>query len=250
MPPYEGVFLMQYPKAVLFDYGMTLCTEPPADIEKGYAALLQNAAYNPHHVTAAQLTETAEQAKRDLGWFGPEQNEVLETYYLSFLHYLLEQFDIILRVSTLRAEQIYWDACSPATPAPYIKDVLTALQAQHIPFGVVSNLCFTGATLERRLHACFPDDPFRFILASSEYCFRKPNTRFFALALHKMGIAPADTWFCGDNPVCDIEGAAAAGMHPLWYRCQNDFAQCRQPEAPCTKLSDWRGFLDLLAQSH
>ena len=47
---------MQYPKAVLFDYGMTLCTEPPADIEKGFAAILQYAVSNPknHASTAGQ----------------------------------------------------------------------------------------------------------------------------------------------------------------------------------------------------
>lgn len=239
---------MQYPKAVLFDYGMTLCTEPPADIEKGYDAILQYAVNNPDHITAAQLAQFSEQAKKDIGWFNPEQNEPMETWHQSLQRYLLEMHDITLGISDLRAEQLYWDICSPATPAPYIKDVLHALQERNIPFGVVSNLCFTGATLERRLHACFPDDPFQFILASSEYIFRKPNVRFFNLALHKIGTVAADTWFCGDNPICDIEGSAAAGMHPFWYRYTNDFDQSRQPNVPCTKIKDWRDFLSFLPQ--
>ena len=237
---------MQYPKAVLFDYGMTLCTEPPADIEKGFAAILQYAVSNPRKITPAQMANLSEQVERDLGWFNPEQDDPLETWYLSLQRYLLETLDITLSLSDLQTEQLYWDVSSPASPAPYIKEVLRALQKRAIPFGVVSNLCFTGATLERRLHACFPDDPFRFILASSEYAFRKPHARYFNLALHKMGTSAGDTWFCGDNPICDVEGSTGVGMRAFWYRFQNDFEQCRQPKAPCTKLSDWREFLSLL----
>ncbi|MCH3973047.1 MAG: HAD family hydrolase [Oscillospiraceae bacterium] len=239
---------MQYPKAVLFDYGMTLCTEPAPRIEKGYAALLQHAVANPRGITAPQLMAFAQKAKADLGWNLPEDTQPLETWYLSLQRYYLESLDITLDLSPLQAEELYWDICSPATPAPYIQQVLKALQLRDIPLGVVSNLCFTGATLERRLHACFPSDPFRFILASSEYAFRKPQRRFFELALHKMGTTADETWFCGDNPICDIDGSAGAGMRSFWYRCGDDFDICpRQPKNPCTHLSDWRQFAALFA---
>lgn len=241
---------MQYPKAVLFDYGMTLCTEPPADNLKGYGAVLRHAVYNPHHVTAQQLANAADLAKRELGWFSEKQDGPLETWYLSLQRWLLEMLDLSLDVTDLQAEQIYWDAASPATPAPYIKDVLQLLQAHGIPFGVVSNMCFTRITLERRLHTCFPDDPFQFILASSEYAFRKPNHCFFEVALHKIGTPPQDTWFCGDNGLCDVDGSAATGMRPFWYRIDNDFDRCDpQPHVPCTRLSDWRSFAALLQET-
>ncbi|MCH4238824.1 MAG: HAD family hydrolase [Oscillospiraceae bacterium] len=241
---------MQQPKAVLFDYGMTLCLEPPAESQKGYAAVLQHAVCNPHGVTARQMEDFAHQAKKDLGWFQEEAAEApLETWYLSLQRFLLESLDLKLDINELQAEQLYWDVCSPAVPAPHIGEVLTELQARHIPFGVVSNMCFTWATLERRLHACFPDDPFQFILASSEYAFRKPSRRLFELALHKIGAEAQETWFCGDNPICDIDGPAKAGIRPFWYRVNGDFDQCGQPKFPCTKLRDWREFLHYLPKN-
>lgn len=81
---------MQYPKAVLFDYGMTLCTEPAPRIEKGYAALLQHAVANPRGITAPQLMAFAQKAKADLGWNLPEDTQPLETWYLSLQRYYLE----------------------------------------------------------------------------------------------------------------------------------------------------------------
>ncbi|MDD4807804.1 MAG: HAD-IA family hydrolase, partial [Oscillospiraceae bacterium] len=202
------------------------------------------------HVTVPQLFAFAQKAKADLNWEVPEDAQPLETWYLSLQRYLLESFDIQLDINDLQAEQLYWDVCSPATPSPYIEQAFSALQQHGIPFGVVSNLCFTGATLERRLHACFPQDPFRFILASSEYAFRKPQRRFFELALHKIGTSADETWFCGDNPVCDMDGAAGAGMRAFWYRVHNDFDTCIQPKHPCNRLTDWRRFAALLNASN
>jgi len=31
------------------------------------------------------------------------------------------------------------------------------------------------------------------------------------------GVEAHDVWFCGDHPQKDVEGAAGAGLYPVWY---------------------------------
>lgn len=245
------------PKAVLFDYGMTLCTEPPADGLRGAAALLAHAAANPRGVTPETLLARLDAVQAALGFGGVEirrsaetiYRQVLEQPFSAVLRYALASLDLVLDVGLWRAEVLYWDACSPGSPAPGAKEVLARLDALRIPYGVVSNLCFSGATLERRLFSCLPGANFQFILASHDYAFRKPHKLFFDLALHKLGLpAGQDVWFCGDNPVCDVEGAARAGLRPFWVRLHGDFDAAPAPRVPCTRLRDWRGFLPLLGR--
>ena len=38
------------------------------------------------------------------------------------------------------------------------------------------------------------------------------------MALIKSGLKASEVWFCGDNPICDIEGALNAGLQPVWYK--------------------------------
>ena len=47
--------------------------------------------------------------------------------------------------------------------------------------------------------------------------FRKPSPYLFGLALKKAGLDASDVWFCGDNVRADVEGAASAGIFPVWY---------------------------------
>ena len=62
-----------------------------------------------------------------------------------------------------------------------------------------------------------PEHNFEFILATSEYLFRKPNKRIFELALEKAELKPEEVWYIGDQYQCDIVGARNAGIFPIWY---------------------------------
>lgn len=246
------------PKAVLFDYGMTLCTEPPINRTRGAELLLRHAAANPRHITSEVLLDWLDRVHGGLGYFVGEESrrdpdvlhqQAMEENFVAVLRYTLERLDLVLDVPLRRAEVLYWDACSPGSPAPGVQEVLSRLDSLEIPYGVVSNMCFAGDTLERRLFSCLPRANFRFILASSEYAFRKPHRMLFEMALHKLGLpAGQDVWFCGDHPVCDVEGAAGAGLRPFWVRLYNDFDRLTPPRAPCTHIAAWPEFLRILEQ--
>ena len=91
-----------------------------------------------------------------------------------------------------------------------------------------------------------PGHTFEFIIASSEYMFRKPNRRIFHLALEKAGLGPEDAWYIGDNYECDVVGAREAGLFPVWYT-----GAAQEPvreEADVLTVSHWSRLMGMLAE--
>ena len=56
-------------------------------------------------------------------------------------------------------------------------------------------------------------DCFDSIYISSEAGFKKPDPRFYRLALEREGLAPERCLMIGNDPVCDGQGARAVGMN-------------------------------------
>lgn len=95
---------------------------------------------------------------------------------------------------------------------PGVKDSLARI-AERFKLGLVSN--GTSATQRAKLKALAVDALFDPVVISEEVGFRKPDPRIFELAIAKWGLAPGSVLFVGDDPVSDISGAKAAGMHAL-----------------------------------
>ena len=94
-----------------------------------------------------------------------------------------------------------------------------------------------------RIAETLPSNRFEFILASSDGAFRKPSEWIFRRALSRAGIGAGKCWFIGDDVRCDIEGAARAGIWPVWYRsplrCTYKPAAKAPPECPHTVVTSW-----------
>lgn len=112
------------------------------------------------------------------------------------------------------------------------------LQQKQIRTGVISNISYSGDALTKRLNRLLPENNFEFIIASSDYIFRKPNKRIFQLALEKADLQAEDVWYIGDQYQCDVVGAKEAGMFPIWYTAAIDFKQ--DMEQDCMKVSSWK----------
>jgi putative hydrolase of the HAD superfamily len=91
-----------------------------------------------------------------------------------------------------------------------------------------------------------PENHFEFILATSEYVFRKPHGRIFELALRKAKIDARDVWYCGDNAYFDVEGASKAGIFPVWYRGAIEEENKLTPTVECLTVNDWKEIIELL----
>lgn len=210
---------MNYPKMILFDYGQTLITEDKFDGVKGTAAVMQYAIRNKYDLSPEQIQAEADKINNELGRFDPTRRHLfqIEVANHMFTSYLYESLGIELSISPEETDEVFWDAASPGRPTDGIEEFLALLKKNGIRTGVISNITYAGKVVVNRIRNVLPMHHFEFIIATSEYMFRKPNRRIFDLALEKAALSPEEVWYVGDQYECDIVGAGNAGIFPIWY---------------------------------
>jgi putative hydrolase of the HAD superfamily len=232
----------------MFDYGQTLIEEGRFDGEKATRAVLKYARKNPYHVSAREVQDFAKALNRDIGRFDPDvhKSPFLEVHNHIFQKYLYEYFDIEIDLTPEEVERVFWDNAAPKKPTKNIGLLLNYLKDNGIRTAVISNISFSGKALKERINTFIPENAFEFILATSEYVFRKPHPRIFELALRKAGLDAREVWYCGDNAYFDVEGAYKAGIFPVWYRgAMEDFNKLI-PSVECLTVNDWSELIETL----
>ncbi|MFT3975947.1 MAG: HAD family hydrolase [Sphingomonas bacterium] len=103
-----------------------------------------------------------------------------------------------------------------ARPIDGMEMVLRELRARRLPLGIVTN----GETAFQSAHirALGIDRLVDTVLISEAEGLRKPEAALFLRAADRLGVAPAQCLFVGDNPVADVMGATRAGMQGVWLR--------------------------------
>lgn len=210
---------MKLPKMILFDYGQTLIKEKKFDGVKGTQAVLTYATRNKYNLTAKQIQERAEEINQELGKFDPKKRHLyqIEIPNTMFIPYLYESQGIEIPLTIEEIDKIFWDAASPGVPTDGVEEFLDFLKESRIRTGVISNIAYGQQVVANRIYDLLPKNEFEFILTSSQYIFRKPHRRIFDLALEKAELKAEDVWYIGDQYECDIKGALAAGIMPIWY---------------------------------
>lgn len=205
---------MTYPKMILFDYGHTLCCEPGWDTLRGQKAVFEYVKINKSGASPEDIAEFSDSLFDGIRLAVKNGIEIHERQYQRVLY---GYFGIELSISLEQAERVFWDAASPGGIMPQTDKMLDYINAQGIPCAVISNLSFSSDALRERIDRLLPNNRFEFLMTSSEYIFRKPNPLLFKLALQKVNLPAEEVWYCGDNPQADIDGAAGAGIFPVWY---------------------------------
>lgn len=210
---------MKKPQMILFDYGQTLVNERKFDGVAGSKAVLQYATKNKYNRTAEEVQAAADAINCELGRFDPKRQHLfrIEVPNHMFTAFLYQSMGIELSLSPQEIDRIFWDAAAPGVPTEGIEDFLAFLKKQNIRTGVISNISYCGEAVRERINTLLPQNEFEFILATSEYMFRKPDRKIFELALEKAELRPEDVWYIGDNYQCDVIGAKNAGLFPVWY---------------------------------
>ena len=199
---------------ILFDYGGTLMYEPDFAPSNGNKAIYPYISENPHNVT---LEEFSEYLLRFFDEIWALRGELIEIHEHTFLRNVLEHFGMKLSISIEEAEWIIWNGISRGVTTPGAAEMLTELRRLGIRTGVISNLCWSGTALTRRLNDAFPDHHFDFIMTSSEYIFRKPDEHIYDMAIRKSGLDKAGVWYCGNGIEIDLVGVHGAGLYPVFY---------------------------------
>lgn len=237
------------PEMILFDYGQTLVAEEKFNPLAGNAVLLNIACCNPNHVTAQQVQALADSLSSEIDGSYTEQDrnrKNLEISCYAFDRYLYEYLGVGFDKSHAELEWLFWSHSGPGKPTKNIELLLDYLRQKGIRTGVVSNMMNSTESLKRRLKELLPKNHFEFVIASSDYVFRKPHKRIFELAQRKAGLPADRIWFCGDNQICDIEGAYLAGMKPIWYPAYIDSHTPAMAKVPCVTVNDWIELIEMI----
>ena len=241
----------QKPGMILFDYGGTLLCEPEWDMLRGERAVFEHVIANPHQYTPEELCSWEKKYFRSLE---PVRDLGAEPTEIQMLRLKYEFHGIKLDIPYDEAEIIFWDYTAPMTEKclyPNIQKLLRYLHDCGIRTGVVSNIGWTGNALRRRINTLLPENHFEFILASSDYGLRKPDTRLFQVALEKAALKPEEVWFCGDTYDKDIEGAQAAGISAVFYQgsaadgIKRQNAQDKRDKG-IPVITDWEDLIEML----
>ena len=241
---------MQLPEMILFDYGHTLIYETGFNGIDGARAILKYARYNKNNLSDKDVSEFSTKLFNEIGLYA--RNNGIEVHQHMFQQMLYEYLDIGIDLTPLEMERIFWDHASPGSPMPHILELLDYLKAHHIRTGVISNISFSGEVLSERINRLLPNNQFEFIMASSEYVYRKPSPIPFEIALKKADLTADKVWFCGDNPVSDIQGATSAYIYPIWYepplKCPYGNPELKPtiPESDYLHITDWLQLIDVL----
>lgn len=240
------------PKMILFDYGGTLVCDPLYNMSEGNSAIFPYITKNPYNVTKEQFSDFIKELFdeiRDL------RGEFIELHEHIFLRYVLEYFNISLSISIEEAEWIICTALAENIMTPDADIMLKSLKEKGIKTGIVSNLCWSGAALERAMSELFPEHKFDFIMTSSEYIFRKPDKHIFDMAIRKSGLKPEEIWFCGNFIDVDIIGAKNAGLFPVLYDNQDipdrfhKYNDISKIDFPYHHIGGWSELIDLLEKN-
>lgn len=235
---------MVRPKMILFDYGETLARHAREyDALRAAEAVMAHVTENPMGVTAADYARCHSEcffearAARHAGF---------EVHNFAQMRFTLEYLCLKLDLPIEEMETIEYDAGHPTQKEPGMAELLVYLRGEKIRTGVISNIGYSGGGLARRIHSLFPDHDFEFIIASSEYGYRKPSPKLFELALRKAGIEAGDAWYCGDRYEYDVLGAHGAGIFPVHY--QSGFQPAQEIVDPVDHLSiaRWAELVDCL----
>jgi putative hydrolase of the HAD superfamily len=228
-------FPMSRPDMMVFDFGDTLVKITGYRPVEAIRRLL-SVCRNPEDVTAEEVAAKAAEMNHAL--WGAFPQPVLEAATKPFQRYLLESFGIEILLPPETLEDLFWEEVFVMEAAPGISSLLEACRETGIRVGIISNITFSGRHIEQALAQNIPGAAFEFILASSDYLYRKPDPALFRLALKKARLPAERVWYLGDRPEYDVAGAASVGMFPVWYR--GSFRREEpSPEIPHWEVGHW-----------
>ena len=205
---------MQKPEMIIFDYGHTLLYQPDFNTSNGNKAIYPYISRNPRNISFEEYDKTIIELFAKIK---AERGNIIEIHEHNFLKLAMEYMDISLSVSIEEAEEIIMNGISQGAIMPYADKMLDYLNAKGIRTGVISNNCFSGNALKSLFDRLLPRNKFEFVLASSDYIFRKPHSIMFDIALQKSGLSADKVWYCGDSVVADVQGSKNVGMFPVLY---------------------------------
>ncbi|ADU28731.1 HAD family hydrolase [Evansella cellulosilytica] len=153
-----------------------------------------------------------------------------ETYINRFIHIeqrgyvwkdivyqqLVEEF-IIREISSDELLQDYiMEFRNHCIPFPNLNAMLDSLKESQLLLGIITN--GKGKFQMDNIKALKIEDYFDLILISEWENLKKPDPRIFQRALEQLNVRAKSSFFVGDHPQNDIDGAHRVNMKTIWKR--------------------------------
>lgn len=241
------------PKIIFFDWANTLVVNVKDEMHNqdyGFKAVLATAIRNDENITSTKLVDEYYEYKKELH-MDTRQGALdlsIEIPFSITLRYLLEKHGILLSISYLEAAELFWKHCNLYKASDGIQDFLNSLNEHNIRTAIITNNLFQDTIIKRRLDEILPDNNIEFIISSADYGFSKPKPHLFNIALQKARNSAGEAWHIGDDVVCDLQGANATGIYPVWYKPYYSEHDIPTEDMLYLEAENWQDIKDILNQ--
>ncbi|MBT7787696.1 MAG: HAD family hydrolase [Calditrichaeota bacterium] len=217
--------MMIKPKCILFDFGETIMLAG-FDRRRWVDKWLE-LADNPRNVTFQMVWDAADELI--------DNNPARMTVHSEFRRTqfdlnLCERLGVSFNITSVELDIELAKVSYRKGLQPHTVEMLEKLKESGIEIGMVSNCVLSGKSLEDVLERNGIREYFNFVIASSDYGFRKPNPQIFKTALAKSGTSAEETWYVGDKLEFDIAGATGVGVTAVWYNAREEVADKMKPD--------------------
>ncbi len=121
-----------------------------------------------------------------------------------------------------------------------VKETLEELKKENIKMYILSNSIFTGKVAEKLLEEFNILQYFEKVFSSADYKIRKPNKKFFEIALDYIDSNLDDIIYIGNDYNTDVKGATAIGLKTIWLNIKH-FE--KKEDVECIEVDDFKQIL-------
>lgn len=204
------------PQMILFDFGGTLFDDGPFDARAGLDAL-RKAALNPGAASIETLLSLWDKLIKEYSGTKSRSGWPIEIPITATLRNITLRAGLKYNLPPLEQELIFDRFNSTREPTPGISDLLDKCREKDIHTAVISNNGMSSEGLAISILEGLPESDMEFVISSADYILCKPAPDMFEAAVKTAGLAPEDCWYCGNDSHCDVLGALAGGMTPVFY---------------------------------
>lgn len=210
------------PQVLLFDLGNTLLVGSVPIIADRCRRLLDLSA-NADEINSDEFVAYATDIDEH-AWATRDQSAI-EYTTRAWLRLLLDEYQLVFKQTLDEVERDLYFHLDDSRPTDGVRQAIEKLYAMNIKMGVISNHLFGSAILREHLSRHNLSRYFELVMSSADYGLKKPSPVMFQSCLRRLKTRPDNVWFVGDSVKHDIEGAKAAGIHPVLYDPRADSAK-------------------------
>lgn len=154
---------------------------------------------------------------------------------------LIEEFSITEWTADELLNTYLLTFCSFCKPRDGALAAIEGFRSSGYKVGLVSN--GKSPFQERNFRALGFKDLFDCVIVSEAVGVRKPDKAIFELACRTVDADLNVSYFIGDNPKADMEGAKSAGMKTIYVPVYPDVAECKYADVTFSDLHELPGYI-------